>query len=209
MDSRHAARHAQALDVARRALMAGARASTVGYLSGLDRWALRRYFVFDADDAPRPGKRPDSPERFVKNATLFTMIDASLAYAIYRDHRERWPHPAEALLAAYAHYVRRRVPNELSFDRVFYVIAWTDRLWPWAGRDAAFRCTVCGHCHCRYLTSPAATDNHRRDCPFCKLAWRYRRDPRVANRFPEREYPRVRTTLAGTRPRADGSDDRD
>ena len=187
--------------------MAGARASTVGYLSGLDRWALRRYFVFDADDAPRPGKRPDSPERFVKNATLFTMIDASLAYAIYRDHRERWPHPAEALLAAYAHYVRRRVPNELSFDRVFYVIAWTDRLWPWAGRDAAFRCTVCGHCHCRYLTSPAATDNHRRDCPFCKLAWRYRRDPRVANRFPEREYPRVRTTLAGTRPRADGSDD--
>jgi hypothetical protein len=208
MDSRYAARHVQALDIARRALLAGARASTVGYLSGLDRWALRRYFVFDAEDAPRPGKRPDSPERFVKNATLFTMIDASVAYAIYRDHRERWPHPAEAVLAAYAHYVRRRVPIELSFDRVFYVIAWTDRLWAWAGREAAFRFTTCEHCHCRYLAAPAAADNHLRDCLFCKLTLRYRRDPRVSNRFPEREYPWVSAALAKPMRPAGGRDER-
>ena len=44
-----------------------------GFLTGLDRASLRRYFVFDAGEGPRPGKRPDSPERFVKNATLFTI----------------------------------------------------------------------------------------------------------------------------------------
>ena len=132
MDARLAARHAHALDIARRALLAGARPSTVGFVPGLDRSALRRYFLFEAGEGPRPGKRPDSPERFIKNATLFTMIDASVVYAIYHDHRDRSPYPAEALLAAYACYVTRRTSRELSFDRVFYVVSWTDRLW--AGR---------------------------------------------------------------------------
>ena len=159
----------------------------MGFLTGLDRHALRRYFVFDAWDAPRPGKRPDSPERFVKNATLFTMIDASMVYAIYRDHRDRWPHPAEALLAAYAHYLNRRAIRELSFDRVFYVVSWTDRLWAWAAREAVFQFTPCCKCHCRYLAPVSAVHNHARDCPFCKLEIRYRRDRRVSQRFPERD----------------------
>ena len=209
MDSRFAVRHVQALDIARRALAAGARTSTVGFLTGLDRWALRRYFVFDAADAPRPGKRPDSPERFVKNATLLTMIEASMVYAIYRDHRDRWPHPAEALLAAYAHYVSRRVPHELSFDRVFYVVSWTDRLWAWAAREAVFRFTRCGHCHCRYLAPPASVDNHARDCPFCKLILRYRRDRRLSSRFPERQLPQVAAALAQTMNGAPAVDDPD
>lgn len=196
MDSRSAARHVQALDIARRALSVGARASTVGFLTGLDRWALRRYFVFDAADAPRPGKRPDSPERFVKNATLVTMIEASMVYAIYRDHRDRWPHAAEALLAAYAHYVSRRVPHQLSFDRVFYVVSWTDRLWAWAAREAVFCFTSCGNCHCRYLAPPAAVANHARDCPFCKLMQRYLRDRRLNSRFPELRLPQVAAVLA-------------
>jgi flagellar transcriptional activator FlhC len=196
VDSRYAVRHVRALDLARRALTVGARASTVGFLTGLDRGALRRYFIFDAGDAPKPGKRPDSPERFIKNATLFTMIDASTVYAIYRDHRDRWPHPAEALLSAFEHYASRRVPPELSFDRVFYVVSWTDRLWAWAARDAAFRFTACGHCHCRYLAPLAAVDNHARDCPFCKLAVRYRLDPRVRDRFREREHSEITAALA-------------
>lgn len=181
----------QALDIARRALAAGARPSTVGFLTGLDRWALRRYFVFDAWDAPRPGKRPDSPERFVKNATLFTMVDASMVYAIYHDHRDRWPHPAEALLAAYAHYLSRRVPPALSFDRVFYLVSWTDRLWAWAAREAVFHFMPCGNCHCRYLAPPTALANHGRDCPFCKLMLRYPRDRRLNSRFPERLAPQL------------------
>jgi len=196
VDARAATRHVQALSIAQRALSAGARPSTVGFLTGLDRHALRRYFVFDANDAPKPGKRPDSPERFVKNATLFTMIDASMVYAIYRDHRDRWPHPAEALLAAYAHYVDRRASRELSFDRVFYVVSWTDRLWAWAAREAVFRFTPCGQCHCRYLAPPSAVDNHARDCPFCKLTRRYRRDRRLHSRFPERDAPQLAAALA-------------
>jgi flagellar transcriptional activator FlhC len=196
VDSRFAARHVQALDIARRSLAAGARTSTVGFLTGLDRWALRRYFIFDPADAPRPGKRPDSPERFVKNATLLTMIEASMVYAIYRDHRDRWPHPAEALLAAYVHYINRRVPHELSFDRVFYVVSWTDRLWAWAAREAVFRFTPCGHCHCRYLAPPTAIDNHARDCPFCKLMLRYQRDRRLNSRFSEPPLPQVAAVLA-------------
>jgi hypothetical protein len=185
-----------ALDVARRALAAGARPSTVGFLTGLDRWALRRYFVFEAGEGPRPGKRPDSPERFIKNATLFTMIDASMVYAIFRDHRDRWPHPADALLAAYAHYISRREWHELSFDRVFYVVSWTDRLWAWAAREAVFRFTACNQCHCRYLALPATVDNHARDCSFCKLALRYRRDRRLDSRFPERATPHIGALLA-------------
>ena len=196
-----------ALDVARQALSAGARPSTVAFLTGLDRWALRRYFAFEAGEGPRPGKRPDSPERFVKNATLFTMIDASMVYAIFRDHRDRWPHPADALLAAYAHYVSRRIGHELSFDRVFYVVCWTDRLWAWATREAVFRFTACGQCHCRYLAPPAAVDNHARDCPFCKLTLRYRRDRRLDSRFPERDYPHVAGLLAETLTSAARADD--
>lgn len=206
MDARFAARHVHALDIARRALAAGARHSTVGFLTGLDRWALRRYFVFDAGEGPRPGKRPDSPERFIKNATLCTMIDASMVYTIYRDHRDRSPHPAEALLAAYAHYISRRATHELTFDRVFYVVSWTDRLWAWTARDAVFRFTACSQCHCRYLAPPAAVDNHARDCPFCKLTLRYRRDRRLASRFPEREYPHVAALLARTKAPAGPAD---
>lgn len=205
MDSRFAARHVQALDIARRALAVGARTSTVGYLTGLDRWALRRYFVFDAGDGPKPGKRPDSPERFVKNATLPTMIDASMLFAIYRDHRDRFPHPAEALLAAHAHYVRRRVPHQLSFDRAFYIVSWTDRLWAWAAREPVFRFTGCGRCHCRYLAPLAAVANHARDCPFCKLMLRYRRDRRLHRHFPERDYPWAASVLAETTTSAVGA----
>jgi len=196
VDSRLATRHVQALDIARRALLVGARTSTVAFLTGLDRWALRRYFIFDAGDGPKPGKRPDSPERFVKNATLFTMIDASVVYAIYQDHRDRFHHPAEALLAAYDLYLRRRVSHELSFDRVFYIVSWTDRRWTWSGRDAVFQFRSCAHCHCRYLAVPAVVPNHARDCPFCKLTVRYRRDPRVLRRFPHRELPAVAALLA-------------
>jgi hypothetical protein len=198
VDARLAARHAHALDIARRALLAGARPSTVGFLTGLDRSALRRYFLFEAGEGPKPGKRPDSPERFVKNATLFTMIDASVVYAIYHDHRDRSPHPAEALLAAYACYATRRTSRELSFDRVFYVVSWTDRLWAWATREAVFRFTACGNCHCRYLAPPAAVANHVRDCPFCKLTLRYRRDRRLTSRFPQRDLPHVAAELAST-----------
>ncbi len=196
MDSRHAARHAHALDLARRALAFGARHSTVGFLTGLDRWALRRYFIFEPEEYPKSGNRPSSPESFLKNATLFTMVDASVVYAIYRDHRDQGPHPAEALLSAYAHYVRRRVPPELSLDRVFYLVSWTDRLWAWAGREAVFRFTACERCHCRYLALPAPADDHARDCPFCKLKLRYGREPRIRVRFAERKYPQVTEALA-------------
>ena len=196
MDSRHAARHTHALDLARRALAFGARHSTVGFLTGLDRWALRRYFVFDPEEWPKAGNRPSSPECFLKNATLFTMVDASVVYAIYRDHRDRWPDAAEALLSAYGHYARRRVPPELSFDRAFYLVSWTDRLWSWAGREAVFRLTACARCHCRYLALPAPADDHARDCPFCKLKLRYGHEPRIRVRFAERKYPQVTEALA-------------
>ena len=194
-----AARHVQALSIARRALAAGARPSTVGFLTGLDRHALRRYFVFDADDAPRPGKRPDSPERFVKNATLFTMIDASMVYAIYRDHRDRWPHPAEALLAAYAHYANRRASREIVL-RPGFLRRFLDRSALGVG-DQRGRLPL----HALRPTAIAAIwrlrrrcDNHARDCPFCKLTRRYRRDRRLHSRFPERDAPQLAAALAET-----------
>jgi hypothetical protein len=207
VDSRFVARHVHALDIARRALAGGARVSTVSFLTGMDRWTLRRYFVFDAADAPKPGRRPDSPECFIKNASLFTMIDASMVYAIYRDHRNRSPHPAEALLAAHAHYAGRRLTCELSFDRVFYVVSWTDQIWAWAGRKAIFQFATCAHCHCRYLAPLTALDNHARDCPFCKLTPRYQRDPAVRRRFPVREYPHLAAAFAKSMTSAGRSDE--
>lgn len=196
MPSSNALRQSQALEIARRAFAAGARTSTVQFLTGLDRWALRRHRTFEADEAPKPGKRPDSPERFLKNASLSTMVDASLAYVLYRDHRERWPQPAEALITSYQQYAGRRTPCELSFDRVFYVVCWTDCLWAWTGRDAVFRFTTCTLCHCCYLASPAPVDDHERECPFCKVQVRYLRDPRLQSHFPQRKYPPISAALA-------------
>lgn len=195
MVSRYVPRQAQALELARRAFTAGARTSTVGFLTGLDRWILRRYLTFEADGAPKPGKRPDSPERFLKNASLSAMVDASLAYVFYREHRDRWPQAAEALVTAYEHYASRRKPRELSFDRVFYVVCWTECVWAWAGREAIFRPTTCTLCHCRYLASPAMVDDHGRECPFCKVQVRYPRDPRLQSRFPAREHPQIAAAL--------------
>jgi hypothetical protein len=197
MVSRYAPREPGALALARRAFAAGARTGTVESLTGLDRWTLRRCFTSAPDGAPKPGKRPDSPDRFVKNASLSTMVDASLAYALYRDHREWWPQPAEALIMSYEHYVRRRAPCGLSFDRVFYIVCWTDCLWVWTGREAIFRLTTCTLCHCHYLASPATADDHERECPFCKALARYARDPRLRSHFPERRYPEVSAALAG------------
>jgi hypothetical protein len=131
-----------------------------------------------------------------QNASLFTMIDASMVCTPSTAIIDRSSHSAEALLAAYAHYVSRRLPRELSFDRVFYVVSWTDQIWAWAGREAVFRFATCSHCHCRYLAPLAALDNHARDCPFCKLTPRYRRDPAVRSRFPERKYPQVGAAFA-------------
>lgn len=197
MPSRYAPRQSQVVELARRAFAAGARTSTVQFLTGLDRWAQRRHVTFDPGGAPKPGKRPDSPERFVKNASLSTMVDASLAYVLYRDHLERWPQAAEALVTSYEHYARRRTPCGLSFDRVFYVVCWTDCRWVWKGREAIFRFTTCTLCHCRYLASPAAVDDHERECPFCKVQVRYLRDPRLQSHFPERQYPQIAAALAG------------
>ena len=196
MVSRYARHEPAALALARRALAAGARTSTVESLTGLDRWTLRRCFTCAPHGAPKPGKRPDSPDRFVKNASLSTMVDASLAYALYRDHREWWPPPAEALVTSYEHYARRRAPCGLSFDRVFYVVCWTECLWVWTGREAIFRFTTCTLCHCHYLASPATVDDHERECPFCKALARYARDPRLRSHFPERRYPEISGALA-------------
>ena len=119
MVARYVPRQTQTVELARRAFAAGARTSTVEFLTGLDRCALFRYLTFEPGEAPKPGKRPDSPERFVKNASLATMVDASLAYALYREDRAHWPQPPEALVISYEHYARRRAPMGLSFDRVF------------------------------------------------------------------------------------------
>jgi len=196
MVARYVPRQAQAVELARRAFAAGARTSTVRFLTGLDRCALFRYLMFEPGEAPKPGKRPDSPERFLKNATLATMVDASLAYVLYREDRERWPQPAEALLVSYEHYARRRKPMGLNFDRVFYMVCWTDCRWAWAGREPIFRFTTCTVCHCRYLGSPAPVDNHERECPFCRVQARYLRDPWLQSHFPERQYPPVAAALA-------------
>jgi hypothetical protein len=117
---------------------------------------------------------------------------------LYRDHRARGTQPAEAVVASYEHYARRRAPCGLSFDRVFYVVCWTDGLWVWTGREAVFRCTTCTSCHCHYLAAPATVDDHERECPFCRLQVRYGRDPRLRSHFPERRYPQIAAALAGT-----------
>ena len=64
------------------------------------------------------------------------------------------------------------------------------------GGEAVFQFTACGHCHCRYLAPLAAVDNDARDCTFCRLAERYWLDPRVRDRFPERQYPGIAAALA-------------
>jgi hypothetical protein len=183
MDARYAIRHARALDLAQRAFREGARLSTVELLTGLTRGTLRTFFSFAAAEAPRPGKRPSSPERFVKNAALLTMIDASLVYAIYHDHRRCCDYPADALLAAYRLYTRLRAPARLSFDRVFYIVSWVDRLWDWAGKEPAFRFVTCRVCHCRYLAPFVAVLNDERDCPFCRLMHRYGRSDEFRHRL--------------------------
>ena len=183
MDPTYAERHVRSIELARKCLLAGARLSTVQYLTGLDRNKLKMYF-FDKADPPKAGKRPDSIEAFLKNATLLTMVDASVFYSTYRRYLENWPWPAEALLCAYLQCREDVLRSELTLDRAFYIVCWTGGTW--AASEKHLRFAVCSRCHSRYVAPLAGHEHHGRDCPFCRLWSRYAADPRVRSRFPQR-----------------------
>lgn len=154
--------------------------------------ALKMYF-FDKADPPKAGKRPDSIEAFLKNATLLTMVDASVFYSTYRRYLENWPWLAEALLFAYVQCRADAPQSDLTLDRAFYVVCWTDGMW--AASEKHLRCAVCHRCHSRYVAPLACHEHHERDCPFCRLRSRYAVDPRVRSRFPERHRDDVLPAL--------------
>jgi len=193
MDTTYAERHVRAMELARRCFLAGARISTVEYLTGLDRSVLRKYF-FDRKHPPKPGKRPDSVEAFLKNATLLTMVEASVFYCAYRRHLELWPCRAESVLCGYLQHKEDVIGSALTLDRAFYVVCWTDGLW--ATREKALRFATCTVCHSRYIAALAGHEHHERDCPFCRLWSRYAADPRIKGRFPERRREEVQSALS-------------
>ena len=189
MDSRHVARHIHALDIARRALAAGAGSAPL-YFSPA--WIAGRYagISLSTRRLAKSGQAPDSPECFLKMPSLFTMVDASSST------------PSTAIIA-----IGGRIrPKPCSRPTRTTSADGCRASSPSTGFSTSFRGPIAmglggagsslpvdrlRPCHCRYLAPLAALPNHARDCPFCKLTPRYARDPAVRSRFPERKYPQV------------------
>lgn len=194
MDSNRVERHIRALGLAQACAAFGARARTIGYVTGLPRGELTRLFFADRKTAPR-GRPPDSPDWY-HSANLLNRAEASIFVSIYRRIRDLGFGPAEALVAGYKHY-RAVCPEQsrISFDRAFDLASHMDGLW--LARTSNFSLLECPVCTSQYVTAVSAQPVSNHECPFCKLVTRYPRDPRIQASFQVRDLPDMTSAQLG------------
>lgn len=184
--SPYAERHIRALGLAKDCAALGARLRTIGYVTGLPHGQLLQLFFSDRSTVPR-GRPPDSPDWY-HSANLLYRIEASIVVSIYRRIRTLNFGPADALVAAYKHYLAMHHGTpRISFDRAFDLAAHLDGLW--LVRVPSFALATCPTCASQYLTAVGAAPATNHECPFCKLLQRYRRDPRIQTSFPLTALP--------------------
>lgn len=190
----HAERHIRALGLAKECAALGARIRTIGYVTGLAHGQLASLFFADRKSAPR-GRPPDSPDWY-HSANLLNRTEASIFVSIYRRIRELGFGPAEALVSGYKHYLSVcHAHPRISFDRAFDLASHMDGLW--IVRTPSFSLVTCPACASQYVTSVSAKPATNRECPFCKLVNRYRRDPRIQTSFPVSALPDITTIQLG------------
>lgn len=184
--SSYAERHIRSLGLAKECAALGARLRTISYVTGLPHGQLVQLFFADHKAVPR-GRPPDSPDWY-HSANLLYRTEASIVASIYRRIRELDFGPAEALVAAYKHYLSmHHGAPRISFDRAFDLAAHLDGLW--LVRAPSFSLATCPTCASQYLTAVGAAPVTNQECPFCKLLHRYRRDPRIQTSFPVSVLP--------------------
>lgn len=183
-----AERHIRALALAKECAALGARMRTIAYVTGLAHSQLAHLFFADRTSAPR-GRPPDSPDWY-HSANLLNRTEASIFVSIYRRIREMGFAPGEALVSGYRHYLSVcRAHPRISFDRAFDLASHMDGLW--IVRTPSFSLVTCPACTSQYVTTVSAHPATNRECPFCKLLARYRRDPRIQTSFPVNALPDV------------------
>lgn len=211
ISTKRVARHIRALGVAKECAALGARSRTIEHVTGLGGADVRRLLFDDRASAP-PGRAPASPEWF-HGATLLDRAEASIFLSIYRRVRDLGFGPADALVAAYKHYLHVcSTRPRVSFDRAFDLASHVDGIW--LAVAVSFVLVTCPTCASEYAASPGEDSMTNRDCPFCKLIKRYPRDaglqaslPRKSVRIPT-EILRLSNSLRGLPPQTEESGDR-
>lgn len=179
-----AERHMKALALARECVQLGARSRTIELLTGLSASRIASHFHGHPSPSQR-GRPPDSREWYYKT-TLPNRAQACMLVSIYHRLCQLGIDPAQALVRGYAHYAAAcKGEHRLKFDRAFDLVAHFDGRWIVAQRSFALAdCPICGS---QVLTGPqsdAAIRIAGKECPFCRLIERFRRDPRIEDSFP-------------------------
>ena len=162
----------------------GARSRTIELLTGLSASRIASHFHGHPSPSQR-GRPPDSREWYYKT-TLPNRAQACMLVSIYHRLCQLGIDPAQALVRGYAHYAAAcKGEHRLKFDSAFDLVAHFDGRWIVAQRSFALAdCPICGS---QVLTGPqsdAAIRIAGKECPFCRLIERFRRDPRIQDSFP-------------------------
>lgn len=155
----------------------GARVRTIQYLTGLPAFELMRLLFNDSHPAPR-GRAPDTREWYHR-ANLLHRAEASVVVGNFARLRHAGFGPADALVAAYQDYKALYGQRcRISFDRAFDLAAHTAALW--LTTKPSFHLVPCANCGCEGIDAPGLHRVRHSRCPFCDLASRLDRDPRLA-----------------------------
>lgn len=162
----------------------GARVNTIHLLTGMPLPDIKRLFFIDSPLGPR-GHPPDSVEWY-HTTNLPNRLHACIFASVYVRLLLGGVISEDALIGAYKSYQSVcPPPHRISFDRAFYLAAYTDasqgRL---LANSAAFSVVTCPRCASDHLTSIGPQTAGSDDCPFCKLVQRYGRNSQLRRSFP-------------------------
>lgn len=190
---RHAHRNMRTMHLAMKCIELGARPRTVQLLTGLTLFKLEQLCQGKFSE-PRRGRHPRSREWY-HSANVLERVEASAIVSLYLRLNQLGLEPPQALVAAYQHYIRAlRSPPRISLDRALDLVSQTEGRW--LATERGFELYICPACQCQYLAAPMdKAPEHNNECPFCKLAEQYAKDPRV-----RKTYPFVNQLSAGRSP---------
>lgn len=181
VNTKRVSRHIRALRIARECAALGARSRTIEYVTGVSGTEVRNMLF--PERAP-PGRAPASPDWY-HSSTLLSRVEASMFASVYQRIRKLGFAPAEALLAAYKHYLHVcSARPRVSFDRAFDLASHLDGVW--LSSASSLMLATCPSCSSEYATSAGAVPRSNRECPFCKLVKRYPRDAKLRASWPRK-----------------------